>query len=111
MHPKSNIPPLSQESRPWLPEPSCPMDDVPDHGLDVRRSLDGSGRFVPRQDQSRDLPLSEVNAPDVTVKGDGDDLVVARFKGDEVRLGLEVDRAEARNSKEPVLTLQRAMGR
>jgi WD40 repeat protein len=55
---------------------------------------------------NRGTYLVEVSAPDVTVKGDGDDLVVSRFKGDEVRLKLEVDRAE-RNSKEPVLTLQR----
>jgi WD40 repeat protein len=59
-----------------------------------------------RVQTDRGTYLVEVNAPDVTVKSDGDDLVVARFKGDEVRLKLEVDRAE-RNSKEPVLTLRR----
>ena len=55
---------------------------------------------------NRGTYLVEVNAPDVTVKGDGDDLVVSRFQGDEVRLKLEVDRAD-RDSREPVLTLRR----
>jgi WD40 repeat protein len=50
--------------------------------------------------------LVEVDAPDVTVRGDGDDLVVSRSQGDEVRLKLGVDRAD-RNSREPALVLRR----
>ena len=50
--------------------------------------------------------LVEVDAPDVVVRGDGDDLVITRLKGDEVRLKLDVDRAD-RSAKDPVLTVRR----
>ncbi len=55
---------------------------------------------------ARGTYLVEVEAPDVTVRGDGDDLVVSRLKGDEIRLRLDVDRAD-RSAKEPALTVRR----
>ena len=50
--------------------------------------------------------LVEVDAIGVTVRGEGDDLVVSRTRGDEVRLRLDPEIA-GRPSTDPVLTLRR----
>src|SRR6185312_13038256 len=50
--------------------------------------------------------LVEVDAPGVTVRGEGDELVVSRTGGDEVRLKLDSDRAD-RPTKDPVLAIRR----
>ena len=55
---------------------------------------------------ARGTYLVEVDAADITVSGDGDDLVIKPAKGDEVRLKLDSDRSE-RSAKEPFLAIRR----
>ena len=55
---------------------------------------------------NRGTYLIELTDPDLTVKGDGDELVVSRGPGDEVRLKLDADKAD-RSSKEPALTIRK----
>jgi len=50
--------------------------------------------------------LVVVDAPDVAVRGDGDDLVVTRPGGEEIRLKPDAERAD-RSSADPILSVRR----